>query len=214
MKTLAMVSRKGGSGKSLLAIHIAVAFDTRGVNTSVIDLDPQRSAWNFGEDRGKGNYPDFYTPRLDQLASFMDELKGNDVKLVVIDTPPHSDERSLAAIRLADLVLVPFRPSLLDLRALEDTARLIGVAGKTAQTVLLMNATPSRSPLVAEAMDAAASFELAVCPVTISDRTAFNHAITAAQGVTEYEPMGKAALEIVELRRFIAKQLKIKKATL
>jgi chromosome partitioning protein len=214
MKSLALVSRKGGSGKSLLAIHIAVAFDTRGVNTSVIDLDPQRSAWNFGEDRGKGNYPDVYAPRLDQLSGFMDDLAGNDVKLVVIDTPPHSDERSLAAIRLAELVLVPFRPSLLDLRALEDTARLVGVAEKTAQTVLVMNATPNRSPLVQEAMEAAATFGLAVCPVTISDRTAFNHAITAAQGVTEYEPMGKAAQEIVELRRFIAKQLKIKKGTL
>ena len=214
MKTVALVSRKGGSGKSLLAIHIAVAFDTRGVNTSVIDLDPQRSAWHFGEDRGKGKYPDFYAPRLDQLAGFMDELADNDVKLVVIDTPPHSDERSLAAIRLADLVLVPFRPSLLDLRALEDTARLVGVAEKTAQTVLLMNATPSRSPLVQEALEAAGTFGLAVCPVIISDRTALNHAITAAQGVTEYEPMGKAAIEIVALRRFIAKELKIKKGTL
>ena len=99
-------------------------------------------------------------------------------------------------MRLADLVLVPVRPSLVDLRALEDTARLIGVAGKTAQAVLVMNATPSRSPLVQEALEAAGQYGIAVCPVTISDRTAFNHAITAAQGVT------------IELRRFTAKQLK------
>jgi chromosome partitioning protein len=211
MKTLTFASRKGGSGKSLLAIHTAVVFENAGVNTSIIDLDPQKSAWDWGQDRGKENYPDVYAPKLDQLDRYLDDLRGNDVKLCVFDTPPHSDERSLAGLRLADLVVVPFRPSILDLRAMQDTVQLIGLAGKGAQAVLVMNAAPTRSSITADAMRAAEEMGLPISPSIIKDRVALTQAITAAQGVTEFEPSGKSAAEIIALRRFIAKRLKIRK---
>ena len=213
MRTIVFATQKGGSGKTTLAVHLAVSFEQAGVGTSIVDLDPQRSAWNWSQARGKDKFPDAYRPRLDQLAKFMGDLERNDVELVVVDTPPHSDERALAGLRLADLILVPFRASALDLEALENTARLIAQAGKTDAAVLVLNAAPTRSPLANEALEAAGEFGVAVAPVIVCDRAAYVHAITASQGVTEFEPKGKAAEEITALRRFVAKQLKIRKGT-
>jgi len=211
MKTLTIASRKGGSGKSLLAVHLAVAFEGAGASTSILDLDPQKSAFGWGQDRGTDNFPDVYAPKLDQLGKYAADLRGNGVKLCVIDTPPHSDERSLAGLRLADLVAVPLRPSLFDLRAMEDTVQLVGLAGKDAAAMLVMNAAPARSTIGADALQAAGEIGLPVCPTVIGERVAFSKAITAAQGITEFEPSGKAAAEIIALRKFMAKRLKIRK---
>ena len=117
--------------------------------------------------------------------------------VAIIDTAPHSEKAALQAARAADLVLIPCRPAIFDLRAIGDTVELVKLAGANAAIVL--NAVPPRGNLADEATDAMATYELPVLPSRIGQRAAFTHAVTLGQTAQEYEPSGKAAAEIKHL---------------
>jgi chromosome partitioning protein len=112
----------------------------------------------------------------------------------------------MAAARAADLVLIPCRPGILDLRAIGSTADLVKLAGKPAFVVL--NATPPRAVnLLADAREAVGVHGVDVAPVAIQQRAAFAHALTAGQTAEEYAPDSKAAEETSALFDWMAGQL-------
>jgi chromosome partitioning protein len=114
----------------------------------------------------------------------------------------------MAAARAADLVLIPCRAGILDLRAIGTTADSVKIAGKPAFVVL--NALPPRaSHILSDAREAVAVHGLSVAPVTIQQRAAYGHALTAGQTAPEYEPDGKAAEEIGALRAWLFAELQI-----
>ena len=122
--------------------------------------------------------------------------------LVLIDTAPHSESASLAAARAADLVLIPCRPGIIDLRAIGMSAELARLAGKRAYVVL--NAMPPRAThLAADARAAVATHGLAVAPIMIQQRAAYGHALIAGQTAQEFEPHGKAAEELGKLYEWL-----------
>jgi chromosome partitioning protein len=126
--------------------------------------------------------------------------------LVLIDTAPHVEGAALAAARAADLILIPCRPGILDLRAIGSTAELVRIASKPAFVIL--NAVPPGATRVAEdARAAVAVHGLAVAPVELSQRAPFGHSLTVGQGVVEFEPSGRAAMEIAELHAWLHRQL-------
>ena len=95
-------------------------------------------------------------------------------------------------------MLIPCRAGILDLRAIGATARLAKIAGKPAHVVL--NSMPPRATnIIADAIEAVRVHGLDVAPVTIQQRAAYAHALTAGQTAQEYEPGGKAAEEMAEL---------------
>ena len=205
MKTIAILSQKGGAGKTTLAVHLAVAAERRGLAVAVLDLDPQASAADWGDSRA-GDNPSVTSIQASRLRKALDVAAGAGAGLVIIDSAPHSAEAAVAAAEAADLILIPCRAGILDLRAIATTARIVKVTGKPAFVVL--NAAPIRAPrLMEDAAAAVTQHGLAVAPIVIHQRSAYAHALTAGQTAEEYEPDGKASEEIGALFAWVASVL-------
>jgi chromosome partitioning protein len=205
MKTVAILSQKGGTGKTTLAVHLAVAAERRDVAVVVLDLDPQASAAEWKDSR-EGDSPSVTSIQSSRLKKALEVAENAGAALVIIDSAPHSADAAVAAAEAADLILIPCRAGILDLRAIATTARIVKVTGKPAFVVL--NTLPPNSPrIVDDAIVAVQRHKLPVSPVIIHQRSAYAHALTAGQTVEEYEPNGKAAEEIGELFKWLASLL-------
>lgn len=205
MKTVAILSQKGGTGKTTLAVHLAVAAERRDVPVAVLDLDPQASAADWKDSRA-GDSPSVTSIQSSRLGKALEVAESAGAALVIIDSAPHSADAAVAAAEAADLILIPCRAGILDLRAIATTARIVKVTGKPA--FVIMNAAPTRAPrLMADAIAAVHKHGLAVAPVVIHQRSAYAHALTAGQTAEEYEPEGKAAEEVGELFTWLRKML-------
>jgi len=197
MHTVAILSQKGGTGKTTIALHLAVAAEHAGQAAAVIDLDPQASAAGWKDSRA-GETPVVVSVPAARLSQALQVAEEAGAAMTVIDSAPHSSDVALAAAEAADLILIPCRPGILDLRAIATTARIAKLAGKSAYVVL--NTMPPRAPnVLADAKAAVAVHGLAVAPISIQQRAAYAHALTAGQTAPEYEPGGKAAEEIAQL---------------
>ena len=205
MKTVAILSQKGGTGKTTLAVHLALAAERRDVVVAVLDLDPQASAAEWKDSRD-GETPSVTSIQSSRLGKALEVAESAGAALIVIDTAPHSADAAVAAAEATDLILIPCRAGILDLRAIATTARIVKVTGKPAFVVL--NAIPPNSPrIVADAIAAVQQHGLPVAPVVIHQRSAYAHALTAGQSAEEYEPEGKAAEEIAELFKWLGSVL-------
>jgi chromosome partitioning protein len=166
MKTVAIESQKGGTGKTTTALNLAVAAEKAGQAAVVIDLDPQASAAGWKDTR-QAETPVVVSVRPAWLPQTLQAAKEGGAALALIDTAPHAESASLAAAKAADLILIPCRPGILDLRAIGTTAEIVKLAGKPAFVVL--NAIPpGATRLLADARAGAAVHGLAVAPVASS----------------------------------------------
>jgi chromosome partitioning protein len=204
VKTLAIISQKGGTGKTTLAINLAVASERAGKPAVIIDLDPQASAKAWHDNRQEKT-PTVISAQAARLPDLLATAKTHGAALVIIDTAPHSETASLAAARAADLILIPCRPGILDIRAIATSADLAALSKTPALAVL--TACPYRGTLPDEAKAAIKTYGLAVAPVQMTHRSAFVHSLTASQAVMEYAPEGSAAAEVRQLYRFTVSQL-------
>ena len=127
------------------------------------------------------------------------------LSLALIDTAPHASAGALAACRLADLVLVPCRPSTPDLAAIGASLEVAALA--RAEAAVILNAVPPRGSLAAEAAEAVRGIGARVVPVTLGARIAHVHAFTLGRSAQEYAPDGKAAAEVQTLYRWAFTQL-------
>ena len=203
MKIVAILSQKGGAGKTTLALHIAAAAEAAGKPSVVIDLDPQASAAGWKDTRESEGPVVVPLPHT-RLAAGLEAAKDGGASLAA----PHSEGAAMAAARSADLVLIPCRAGILDLRAISTTAELVKLAGKPAYVVL--NALPPRASQVqSDAREAVAVHGVKVAPVTLQQRAAYGHALTVGKTAPEYEPGGKAAEEITALRQWLFAALQL-----
>jgi chromosome partitioning protein len=206
MHIVALLSQKGGAGKTSLALHLAVAAEKAGQRCVVIDLDPQASsaAW---KDSRENETPVVVSVPPVRLPQALQAARDGGADLVLIDTAPHASDVALAAAEVSHLILIPCRAGILDLRAIGTTARVVKLAGKTAYVVL--NAVPPHaSNVLADAREAVAVHELDVAPIALRQRAAYAHALTAGQTAQEYEPQGKAAEEIAQFYTWLRRELK------
>lgn len=200
MKVIAVLSQKGGAGKTTLAVNLAVAAERKNTPTVVIDLDPQASAKTWHDIRAEKETPVVVSAQASRLAEVVEIARTNGAEFVIIDTAPHSESAALAAARAADLVLIPCRPAILDLKAIGSSGDLVALAKKPAAVVL--NAVPHQGRLAEEAEEAVRGYGLTVAPVKLTQRAAYVHSLTIGQAVQEFEPDGKAALEIGALHEW------------
>lgn len=203
MRSIALLSQKGGSGKTTLAIHLAVAAEAAGERVCLLDTDPQGSAIAWQQAR-IDDRPHVMSATPSTIARVLEDGRQDEVTLVVIDTAPHLQPGTSAIITQADVVLIPCRPSALDIATIPATLRLAQAAGKPAAIVL--NACPARAPEVGEALDVLATYDVPIAPVTLGDRRAYARAYARGQAVTEFEARGRAAQEITELWHWLAEQ--------
>ena len=194
MRVVSIVSQKGGAGKTTIAVNLAVAALASGEKGTIIDIDPQATASNWG-DRRQTEFPliiSAQAARLPQIIKQVDEASW-----VFIDTPPAISNMTMAAVKVADIVLVPSRAAIFDLDTLSATLDLVRMGQREAAVVL--NAVPHRGPDAEEARAVITAYGAAIAPVSLGHRAAFQHAATIGLGVTEHEPSGKAAYEIRKL---------------
>ena len=205
MQVVALLSQKGGAGKTTLALALAVAAQQAGRDTAVVDLDPQASAAKWGDRRGD-RPPVVISAQATRLPQVLTAAENGGADLVVLDTPPRADNVALAAAQAADLVLVPCRASVLDLETANTTAQLVQVAGNPPLAVVL-NGVPWRGPKAAQAREALTDAGLSVCPVAIGYRVAHEHAATVGETAREFEPRGKAATEVQAVYEWMCRLL-------
>jgi chromosome partitioning protein len=206
MHIVALLSQKGGTGKTTLCLHLAVAAEKAGQRAVVIDLDPQASSAGWKDSRENETPVVVPVPPV-RLPQALQAARDGGAALVLIDTAPHSSDVALAAAEVANLILIPCRAGILDLRAIGTTARVVKLAGKTAYVVL--NAVPPHaSNVIADAREAVAVHELSVAPIAVRQRASYAHALTAGQTAQEYEPKGKAAEEIMQFYTWLRRELK------
>jgi chromosome partitioning protein len=196
MKTLVILAQKGGSGKTTLAVHMAVCASRQKRRTALIDIDPQGSAFNWNESRNEGRKLDAAKAEAGQIPTLLQQAKDGGIDLAIIDTAPHSDSVAAIAAQYADLVLIPCRPARFDLDAIASTVQIATVAKKSAAVVI--NAAP-RGKLADEARVALERQGITVIDTVLHQRVAYSHAVIDGRSVHEYEPGGKAAAEIDEL---------------
>jgi chromosome partitioning protein len=206
MEVWAVISQKGGSGKSTLSIHLAIMASAGGRAVLVIDLDPQRSAEKWSHQRS-GDAPIIIAGETEKLPEMLATAQSMGVDLVVLDTAPRMERAAVSASKSADLLILPTRPTILDIPATQDTIEMADLAGQKGRAVIVLNGAISRTVLPDEAKSVFEDMGVAVCPHTLGNRIDYQRALTEGKGVTEFNPKGKAAEEIRAVYEWICQYI-------
>ncbi|MCO5088430.1 MAG: AAA family ATPase [Methylobacteriaceae bacterium] len=205
MRTIAFVTQKGGSGKSTLASCVAVAAHEAGERVFVIDMDPLASLINWSKARGEQDIAVEAVP-AGKLKAVLAALEKKGVTLAVIDTPGADDAAMMAAVKNADLCIVPARPNAFDLWASEKTRKAVKSAGRD-YAFLLNQCPPSQQSARVELGVKTLETLGGMLSPLVSARVDFQEAARQGWGVTEIAPSGSAADEIRTLWSSIKRRL-------
>lgn len=207
MKVVTFAAQKGGVGKTTLAINLAIAAEQAGLRVALLDLDRQESASAWADLRA-AEEPWIEPMSARRLPGALDSARANGFDLVILDTPPAAGDEASEAMTLSDIVIVPCRPSMVDLTAVRRTANAVRTIG-TPGYIVLNQAPPTATALIDDARTIAGRGGIEIAPVVMRDRSAYRSAWPHGQGVTEYEPDGKAAAEVEALRQFVFTELQL-----
>jgi chromosome partitioning protein len=205
MKTLALVTQKGGSGKSTLAANLAVAAGQAREKVFLLELDKQGTLARWIE-RREAETPAFdRIPTAAGLAPALADIAKQGYTLTILDTAGADSPLATAAMQAADLCLIPTRPTPADREATQATLEAIQSARR--KFAFALNQTPVRSARLTEAAAGLRVLGLLAEP-PIGQRNDFQDALGLGQGVTEFNPEGKAAAEVQALWAWVAKRMK------
>jgi chromosome partitioning protein len=205
MEILTIASQKGGAGKTTLSAHLAVEAERVGRGpVAVVDTDPQGSLADWWNQRA-ADTPIFAAVEVVRLAAHMTELRQQGVNLVVIDTPPAFLPIIRATIQVADLILIPARPSPHDLRAVGVVVEMAEQL-KTPLCFVVNGATP-RTTIALEAVQALAQHG-PVAPVIVHQRIDFAGSMVDGRTVGEVNPSSRSTGEVTQLWKYVDTQLR------
>jgi hypothetical protein len=140
MKSIAFLSQKGGSGKTTLAVHTAVAAQEAGERVVLIDTDPQKSASVWSEAR-QSEAPIVATVAAGDLEKVLQAAHQDKMSLAIVDTAP--DAARIA--RAVDLIVIPCRPTAFDLAAVSNAVEIVRAAKKNAARMPRLCSQPALS---------------------------------------------------------------------
>lgn len=204
MRVLVIASQKGGVGKTTIAGHLGVMAESKGAGpVALIDTDPQGSLSSWWNER-QAETPVFASVDIAHLAEHLEQLKKAGIKLAIIDTPPAVTDIIRKVLAVADVVLIPTRPSPHDLRAVGSTVELVEAAGK--RMVFVINGAAQRAKITGEAA-IALSQHGTVAPVTLYQRTDFAASMIDGRTAQEIDAMSRSAAEVEKLWIYVFTQL-------
>ncbi|GEP07755.1 AAA family ATPase [Methylobacterium oxalidis] len=201
MRTITLVTQKGGTGKTTLAASLAVAAAQSGETVIALDLDPQGSLATWGDSRSVETLAvdRLSSGRLSQLPAILAALKNKGFTVAVLDTPGAASTGVNLAMQAADLALIPARPSRLDLQATIPTVEALMRLEMRERFAFVLNQCPAvRSSRALEAANGLSSVGVLAEP-SVTQRVDHQDALATGQGVTEYASGSKAADEIRSL---------------
>jgi chromosome partitioning protein len=197
MQVLALVTQKGGTGKSSLAVSLAVAAQESGLSSAIIDLDQQGTATEWSK-RRKASTPTVTPISAMSLVSKLHRLALDGIDLALIDTPGADSSASEIAMREASFCLIPVRPSIADIEAAKPTIRYLNSREKQFAFVLNQCPVGGRTSRTSNAFRALQLIG-GVCEPTLALRSDHMDAMASGLGVTEHARSGKAAGEMTAL---------------
>jgi chromosome partitioning protein len=214
MKTLAVLSRKGGSGKTTVSLSLALAAQQAGLRAVLADVDPLQSAAEVV--RNRADSPSFlFATRAAKLFVLQDACRRNDCDLLIVDTPTAPEPDVVMAINSADFCLVVGRPTALDIAAIRETISLVQRASCPG-LIVLNQCPPNRlgeePALVRQSLERLLFSRLPVAKTKLRSRAAYQHAFAHSCGVTEWEPDSDAAADVLRLLGEVSEQLTLKRA--
>ena len=136
LHTISIIAQKGGSGKTALALTLAVAVEQASRIAVVLDIDSQATACKWSARRA-AETPLVLAVQPARLPGALTTTAAHDVDVVVIDTPARSEHAALEAARVAELVVIPCRPQLYDLETVPETLQVLSLAGGVSAVVVL-----------------------------------------------------------------------------
>lgn len=204
MRTIAFVTQKGGTGKSSLAVSLAVAAQENGLKVYMLDLDPQASAKNWYE-RREAETPQVAAIEASKVDMALQSLAKQGIDLVIIDTAGVDSPATVAAMKAADLCLIPARPSILDIEATRATVASLNRLDKP-YAFVLNQCQPGKSVRTSDAYRVL-NLGGVVASATLASRADHMDALASGTGVTERDSNGKAASEIRELLVWVINKL-------
>lgn len=196
MHTIALVCQKGGAGKTTMAIHLAVEGQRRGLKTLLIDIDPQASAAKIMDRRGD-NPPDVATEAAGRLEKAIQAASSQRYDLVIIDTAPQADRAAAQAAKVADLVVAPLQPSIVDLDAVDATIDVCKLAG--VPILFVMNRVPAQGREIEGTETAIKKRGMKIATIRWGERKAFKYPFMRGLVAQEVEPNSRAAEEVAGL---------------
>jgi chromosome partitioning protein len=217
LRVIAVASQKGGVGKTTIAAHLAVRAGMVGQGPAVlVDTDPQGSLREWWDARqhneklaGNDDGPALATVKLDDLAAHLVDVRRRGAAVAIIDTPPALTSSIEQVMAIADLVLIPARPSPHDLRAIAATVSLTRRARKP--YLFVINGAAPRANITAEAV-AALSEHGQVAPIILYQRTDYAVSMIDGRTVMETAATGRSTREIADLWKYIHAQISMRAA--
>lgn len=211
MKVIAVLSQKGGSGKSTISINIARCLQLKGYNVGLIDTDPQASSREWSVQSSDDFFPVYGCDKgisekeIKQLEKVADFL--------VIDGAPRIEKSMTDAIRLADYILIPIKPSQFDIWACKDSIELIETRMKIDDRLkagLVLSQVNKQTNLTKEVIQFIQNnFEIPLLPHSTGLRVSYAEVLSS--GSTVFEGQSKEAKEeINQITNEILIQLGVK----
>jgi chromosome partitioning protein len=209
VNVIVFASRKGGSGKSTLAAHLAAHVHRTSKPCLLVDADPQGSLSLWQKLRGTGEPP--IKTAVRSVSEIVAAAKRDGIEWVFIDTPPNMSAVVDDAIRNATLVVIPARPGVFDVAAVEETIATCRSARRPYAVVI--NGAPARrdeaeSPLVTIAREGLAKLRAPVWGGQVTNRANYVLALNHGEGAREYDAESRAANEMARLWGAIERSVK------
>lgn len=205
MRNIAVIARKGGSGKTTVAVNLAIAAHRRAFRVQLADTDPQGSSSKVLAAR-KGSGPTVVQITGAELPAALKASEADRFDITVLDTPAASEDAVAHAIALAHVSLLVVRPTFLDLAATLQTAQILRQLRKPG-LILLNQAPASRGgiepPAMKRAQEALRLMQLPVAPIALRARALYQTSLTTGRSVEELEPGNAAAEEMAWLWSYL-----------